>query len=265
VFESFRTGKRLVWKKDLETGHETELIATPSDEALPRIAADGHLVAYSIANYEKHFAAPMPDIYTVPFTGGQPRKVCGECGFLWSLSPDSATVLYGDESAMSALDLNSGKSHRILDEPGHGFWDGKLSADRRWIAFTAASGPADALQYANFVAPFLSRELRIPKTNWVRISQGPEGNNLEWSPSGALVYGSAPLDGSICLWASRLNPETKRPVGAPQPVSHFHRARLSLIDDPAWRGVSVARDKIVFTLREFKGNLWTATPPQQRN
>jgi hypothetical protein len=89
----------------------------------------------------------------------------------------------------------------------------------------SASGLPSELQSANFVAPFLSRELRIPKTNWVRISQGFEGNrfmgNLEWSPSGALVYGSAPLDGSICLWASRLNPETKQPVSAPQPVTIF--------------------------------------------
>ena len=50
VFESNRTGKRVVWTKDLETGQEKALTNTPSGENLPLISADGSLVAYVITN-----------------------------------------------------------------------------------------------------------------------------------------------------------------------------------------------------------------------
>jgi Tol biopolymer transport system component len=262
VFESLRTGKRLVWKKDLETGQETELITTPSDEALPKITADGSIVAFLVANYQKQKVLSKPDIYTVPFTGGQPRKVCGECGILGGWSPGSARILYYDEDtqALSLLDPAYGSKHKILDETGHTFWDGRFSPDGRWIAFQAATGPAHAPQVSSYAVPFGNRQRRIPKAEWVETKAG-----FNWSPSGALLYAAAPTDGSVCLWVTQLNPETKQPVSARQPVYHFHRARLSFIEDPSWRGISVARDKIVFTLKEARGNIWTATRSQQTN
>jgi Tol biopolymer transport system component len=259
VFESVRTGKRLVWKKDLAAGEEVELVTTPSDEALPKITADGQLVAYlafkvpfEAPSYEKLPTPPKPDIFTVPFTGGHPRKACAECGLPLSWSADSATLLYLDGPAISALDLVSGNRHKILDEPEHRIWGGRFSPDGQWIVFWGGVG--EARQPASFVAPFRGPRQRISRTDWMPLESAGD-----WSPDGRVLYSPSRLDGSHCLWAQRVNPESKHIVGEPVLVYHFHRSRLSFHENPEWRGLSVARDKIVFTLNELRGNIWTAS------
>ena len=47
-----------------------------------------------------------------------------------------------------------------------------------------------------------------------------------------------------------LNPATKQPVGAPQPIYHLHTARRTRLAFPSF-GSSLARDKAVFPLREL--------------
>ena len=54
-----------------------------------------------------------------------------------------------------------------------------------------------------------------------------------------------------------LNPATKQPVGAPQPIYHLHTARRTRLAFPSF-GSSLARDKAVFPLRELTGNIWMA-------
>ena len=56
-------------------------------------------------------------------------------------------------------------------------------------------------------------------------------------------------------WTAR----TKHPVGAPFAVQHFHRAGLSLTHVvPGQRALTVAKDKIIITAAERKGNVWLA-------
>jgi hypothetical protein len=213
------------------------------------------MIAYALANYDRQ-PARKPDIYTVPFTGGQSQKVCTECGVPWGWSPDSATLLYQDEPAMVALVLASGRRHTILDEAGHSFLNGRVSPDGQWIAFSTTT---DGRQYATFVAPFHGGRQQIRRAEWVPL-QGIRGN---WSPDGRTMYAATDIDNSICLWASRRDSKTMQAIGAPQPVYHFHGARLSFIENPDWRGISVARDKIVVALSELRGNIWTATATTQ--
>ena len=249
AFESFRTGKRLVWTKDLGTGREAALTDTPSYEALPQIAPDGSKVAYSIFTLK----ADPGDIYVAPFMGGQPKKVCEKCGYGWGWSPDSTKLIYGDERSDSVLDFAASRQYKVIEVPGLQIYQGLFSWDGQWILFGTGNGREPSRR---FVARFRNGE-QVRQSDWIPMADG--SNNL-WSPNGTLVYFASPLDGSLCLWSSRLNPETKRPMGPPQPVYHFHRARFSLIENPAWRGISVARDKIVFTLKEVTGNIWMATP-----
>ncbi|HYI95440.1 MAG TPA: hypothetical protein VEX68_18005, partial [Bryobacteraceae bacterium] len=64
-------------------------------------------------------------------------------------------------------------------------------------------------------------------------------------------------DGFMCIWAQRLQPETKLPAGAAFGVHHFHTSRRSLAN--VWLGpleTSVARDALVFNLGEVTGNIW---------
>ena len=60
----------------------------------------------------------------------------------------------------------------------------------------------------------------------------------------------------------RLDPATKRPVGEPLAVRHFHSARGSMttaIADPGQISPSVGRGRIVFSLGEMTGNIWSTS------
>ena len=51
-----------------------------------------------------------------------------------------------------------------------------------------------------------------------------------------------------------LDPATKRPVGTPFDVAHFHGARHKLREVSF--GPGVAADKLVFTMSDSTGNIW---------
>jgi hypothetical protein len=54
-----------------------------------------------------------------------------------------------------------------------------------------------------------------------------------------------------------LDPSSKRPKDAPFPVYHFHQTRRSLNNTGYYNlELSVARDKIVFSMVELNGNIW---------
>ena len=79
-----------------------------------------------------------------------------------------------------------------------------------------------------------------------------------WSPDGNLLYFLSEREGFRCIWAQRLDPATTHPSGAAFPVRHFHTSRRSLmtIGDPLFVGMSVAVDKLVFSMTERTGNIW---------
>ena len=55
-----------------------------------------------------------------------------------------------------------------------------------------------------------------------------------------------------------LDPATKHPSGAAFSIRHFHTSRRSLatVGDPLYIGLSVAVDKLVFSMTERTGNIW---------
>jgi hypothetical protein len=81
-----------------------------------------------------------------------------------------------------------------------------------------------------------------------------------WSPDGNLLYFISDRDGFLCFWAQRLDPASKRPIGPPFSIYHFHGASRSMTNvglgalEPA-----VARDTMTFNLAEVTGNIWMAS------
>jgi hypothetical protein len=54
-----------------------------------------------------------------------------------------------------------------------------------------------------------------------------------------------------------VDPATRKPVGPPLAIQHFHSTGLSIMHMGLDRlGLSVAADKLAFNLLEVKGNLW---------
>ena len=78
-----------------------------------------------------------------------------------------------------------------------------------------------------------------------------------WSPHGDRIYFISERDGFSCMWQQPMDPATKRPLGSPSPVHHFHHARSLL------GGMSVARDKAAFAIAETTGNLWMSELPDR--
>ncbi len=81
----------------------------------------------------------------------------------------------------------------------------------------------------------------------------------DWSPDGNLLYFTSDRDGFRCIWAQRLDPQTKHPVGEAFEVYPFHRTGLSPMNiGLGYFGISLAPDKIVINLGELTGNIWIA-------
>ena len=73
-----------------------------------------------------------------------------------------------------------------------------------------------------------------------------------------MIYNISERDGFRCVWAQRVNPVTKRPLGDPFAVFHSHNARLSLGTGTDVTFSDVGPDKIVFNMSERTGNIWMA-------
>jgi hypothetical protein len=70
-----------------------------------------------------------------------------------------------------------------------------------------------------------------------------------------VLYQISERDGAICFWGQRLDPLTKRPIGPPRAVQHFHDLRLR-----AGMGAIATNDVrdgyLYVTLTETTGNVW---------
>ena len=109
-----------------------------------------------------------------------------------------------------------------------GWWieGGRFSPDGRWIAFSAC--PIGNQRHTQiFVAPYTLGEA-VEIGDWLPILDEPvDGHLPDWSPNGEILYFLSDRDGCRCLWYQRLDPNTKRPIGAPQELHHFGQYRQS--------------------------------------
>ena len=248
VFRSRRAGRFGVVLKRLGNGSETVITRMPEDH-YPAISRDGTKVAYSFRQNGK-----MP-IFVVAASGGSPAQVCDDCGEVEAWSPGGDQILYiaaGDPSGVGLLTLGSSHNQAWLSNRGYGIYHPRLSSDGSWIVF---NGRRDRLAPAQVIVAKVQGSVVAGEKDWIVISQ--DGDSPNWSPDANLLYFRSDRDGSPCLWAQRLDPATKRPVGPPLGIQHFHTKGLS------WRnlylgptGLAVARDKVVFNLGEHSGNIW---------
>ena len=88
--------------------------------------------------------------------------------------------------------------------------------------------------------------------------------NAARAGNGALIYYVSDRDGFNCIWAQRLEPYTKRPVGEPLAIYHSHDPRRSIFNvDLGVQEISVARDEIVFNMATVTGNVWMMDPVER--
>jgi hypothetical protein len=136
----------------------------------------------------------------------------------------------------------------------HDLWQAQFSPDDLWMS---AVEVVSQNRTRIWIAP--STNAATPPDGAVSVTNGDFWDDKpRWSPDGNLLYFTSFRDGFHCLWAQRLRPETKQPVGVAFSVHHFHSARLSMnITGFGGLAMAVARDRIFINPGELTGSIWT--------
>jgi Tol biopolymer transport system component len=218
------------------------------------VTPDGSKVAYPVTEGQ------VDSVYAVPAAGGLPQRLCTGCRTADGFSPDGKQMLFWvaapGPAAVGMADLVSGQKRVILRREGYAIYRARFSRDGRWIAFHARNRPGRS---ALFVAPFRGSEA-IREQEWIAVTDGESYDiGPGWAPNGNWLYFISERDGFRCLWAQRLEAQTKHATGKPFPIQHFHAATRSMMRlTTNWLGLSVASDKLFFNVEDVTGNVWLA-------
>ena len=208
VFISTRSGKADVWMKDLVSGTEKALTATPEHKEQPEITADGTRVAFLVFENSKWA------IHEIATSGGLPQRICDDCGRPWDWSPDGSKLLYlipegvrQPGLAIGVIDVATREKTVYLEHPSYSLARARFSRDGRWVSFTA-------IGRANMrivIAPVQSQQ--IPREEqWITIAaETTVVDKAQWSPDGKLIYYLSEADGYRCIRARRLDPAEEGP------------------------------------------------------
>jgi len=254
IFTATRSGTTDVWLRDSASGAETALTSGLPVINMPFLSGDGSKAGYTLGQRTGRAA------YLVSLgadgRAGVPQKVLESAG-VWTVSADGGKLLCSSgagDLTLEVVDVATGRKTTYLSVSGRAVNRPRLSSDDRWIAFHSRRGPLAQI----YIVPF--RETPPAENEWIPVTDG-RGNDAfpDWSPDGNTLYWLSGRDGSLCLWARRLDHASKRPAGEPFAVRHFHDARLSLKNIPIpWNGLTAGRDRIVLSLAETTGAIWMA-------
>jgi Tol biopolymer transport system component len=257
VFATRRSGNSSVWTKDLASGSENPLVATHWNDFRGIISPDGSRVAFT----RRTESSPgFADLYIIPAGGGAEEKIAGSVEAVMGWSSDSRKILYmwGRPFRFRTFDVANSAVVDILQHPKHNVDDARLSPDDRWICFKLEQQPGHE---PTFISP-VRNGVAAQEDEWIRITDGPVDGRSWWSPDGNLLYYLSERDGSLCLWAQKLDKVSKHPLGPAFAVYHLHGRRHSL--GSAGFGYGMGPDKLYFGLLETTGNIWMAEPQVAR-
>ncbi|MGH9383613.1 MAG: protein kinase domain-containing protein [Vicinamibacterales bacterium] len=168
VFISTRSGNPDVWMKDLVTGRETALTATPSHEEQSEISADGTRVSYVV--WEN---ASTSALYEIATTGGVPERICDNCFRQWDWSADGSKLLFmipeGHRQpglAIGVFDRTTRQTSVYLEHPDYILGRARVSPDGRWISFSAIR---PGRFHRIVIVPFQHRG--VAEDQWITIAE----------------------------------------------------------------------------------------------
>ena len=252
-----------VWLLDLNVAKKSQFSTAVSAKYKLQITPDGSQVFYGDVVSRTDYG-----VNAVSVAGGAPARICEKCdGWIWDWLPERRRLLtfgQGKTTVVATMhNLETGKSTLFLERPPMNLYEFRWSPDSRWLTFLTRGGPAG--QSTVYVAPFTADQ-SPREDSWIPITDGSVSEDkLNWSPDGNTIYSVSDRDGFPCIWAYPLDPQIKRPAGAPLPIFHSHGARLSIRNaNVVSQGLSVARDKIVFNMGEITGNIWMTELSQNR-
>jgi eukaryotic-like serine/threonine-protein kinase len=243
AFVSNESGRPNIWQRDLQTGNETQVAASPLVERYPTVSPSGRQIAYSVYESDKRA------LY-LSRVGQSPEKLCENCTRAtdWSRDEEELLIFSDTPYQIKSLSIASHQLTPVLSHPQYSLLYGRFSPDHHWISFTVRISP-DVAKIA--IAPF-TRGKAISEDKWILIANVGLDDYANWSPDGKTLYFSSQKDGNACLWAQRIDSSTGRPIGKDFAVQHFHGRRSF-----GYGGWMVAGNRIGIALIEKTSNVWT--------
>jgi hypothetical protein len=235
--------------RNLDSGQEAVSVSIPTDliNLRPCLSPDGRWLAWSQL-VDKEFT-------TVVAPTGEPtgRAVCRDCAAVAFLS-GAGELLVQRGRRLARIRLADGGETPVLDVGPEWLFDADVSTDEKWVALSTGRPDGHvALRVIRLDAPPNSLEMGT------RIGDGTSWTGSpRWSSDGRLLYYLSDRDGFNCVWATPLDPRTKRPSGEPFAVLHAHRSDMSMMLPVKQAfSIDVADRHLVLNAGELSGEIYT--------
>jgi hypothetical protein len=100
----------------------------------------------------------------------------------------------------------------------------------------------------------------VDESEFIAVDSGARYEGASsWAPDDSRLYYLSDRDGFVCLWSRAFEPRSKKPIGEPSAVAHFHHRSKSFAGlAPPFLKTSATAAGVVFSLREVSGNVWIA-------
>jgi serine/threonine protein kinase len=167
-------------------------------------------------------------------------------GMRWDLSGGGQWVLsagMAPHRIIEAWETRTAEHRTVYVHPTANLYLANFSKDGRWALFVSEGAGSPPHMWA---APFRGLE-NVPPSEWVDLGAG---DYPRWSPGGGRIYFTQVHDDFECIFTRAVDPATKRPMGPVAEVQHFHGPLTPRGLVPGTFRISVARDKLAFTLGE---------------
>jgi len=249
AFASYQSGQQSIWSRDLKTAKEVNISRSQFTERFPVINDSGSHIAFSV--YEKG----KRSLYASTFEG-PPEKLCDGClrATDWSRDGREVLVFGGDPYQINLLETASRKQTTVIKHPTYPVLYARFSPDERWVSFTVRR----ELGRGRIMLAPINRANPPAENDWIAIAEAGSDDYANWSSDGNTLYYTSNRDGFNCLWGQRIDARSRRPLGAPFAVQHFH-GRFYF----GHGGWSAAKDRIAISLMERKGDIWAMSRSAQ--
>ena len=254
--------------RDLSTGAEhlaDEKGRMSADGGETSISPDGSSVLFT-RDCAYHDDPNRPSVCSFLFQEEKHETgpICKDCsprGF----SPDGSMALFQNyekeenRDNIVSIDLQTAKQRLFLADPEKPLFHPFFSWDGRWVVFKRLNTLHVRYSTAQILIAPVRHSVPGERSEWVEVTDGRYADDKpQFSPDGNTIYFTSTRDGYLCIWAQRLNPVTKRPLGQPFAYEHFHNAsgRSAPVYQPWMSDLSVASDKMVINLPQVQSDVW---------
>ena len=166
-----------MWARDLKTGREWQLAATPLTPLNPVITVDGRWTAYTVTKVDTGGNEGPGDGFVVETARGAPRQICSDCQ-LDQWTRDGRFVIVSEEGRrrLNRIEVATGKRLPLLEGDEEMDWL-QFGPDGRWMTFNVRGHV--------YLAP-VDPEIASSKDQWTSIvSIIGAGRSAGLSPYGA--------------------------------------------------------------------------------